>query len=149
MLARKISLDNYKNIWNVKFSNDSNLHCKQIYKNTRGKKKSICGFVSASILLFGYKIKLKRVPYRWLSCDMKRYSRNQNSQNWHKKIIFISGNKQTTQEISFHKCTVIPSGSWEESFPRTSPGFTGQMAFYKELLGHQPTYSQDNGQLPG
>lgn len=47
-----------------------------------------------------------------------------------------SGNKQTTQEVAFHKRTVIPSGSWEESIPRTSPGFTGQMAFYKELLGH-------------
>lgn len=145
-------LVNYKNIWNVKFSNDSNLHYEQIYKNTRGEKKSICGFVSASTLLFGYKIKLKRVPYRWLSCDMKRYSRNMKFTKLTQKINFHickSGNKQTTQEVAFHKHTVIPSGSCEESFPRTSPGFTGQMAFYKELLGHQPTYSQDNGQLPG
>lgn len=38
---------------------------------TQRGKKSICGFVPASTLLFGYKIKLKRAPYRWLSCDMR------------------------------------------------------------------------------
>lgn len=61
-----------------------------------GEKKSICGFVSASTLLFGYKIKLKRVPYRWLSCDMKRYSRNMKFTKLTQKINFPickSGNK--------------------------------------------------------
>lgn len=34
-------LDNYKYIWNVKFSNDSNLHCEKIYKDTRGKNQFV------------------------------------------------------------------------------------------------------------
>ena len=130
MLARKIKvLDNYKYIWNVKFSNDSNLHCEKIYKDTQGKK-SICGFVLASTLLFGYKIKFEsavQMVKLWYEEIQKKYKIHKTQKiNFH---ICKSGNKQTIQEVSFHKCMVIPFGSWEGSFPRTSPGFTWQWPF--------------------
>ena len=82
MLARKIKVWIIIRIYGM--SNSAMTLTYTANKSIRtheGKKKSICGFVSASTPLFGYKIKLKRVPYRWLSCDMKRYSTNQNSQN--------------------------------------------------------------------